>query len=935
MTRSNDLLLESVPVGLGAELVFEFGPFILHPARRSLFKGDERVPLGSRAFDLLVALLESGGKVLSSEVLTQKVWPGIAVDDANLRVQIGTLRKVLARYGLMRAVETVPLQGYCLIIPARRGFTGGQFGKASDAGDNLPAQVSAIFGRTQVVETLVSSLSNRRLTTVVGTAGIGKSTVAVAAARQARELFPDGVYYVDFSPLTDPALVPTALAAALELSVLSGDAISGLHARLDAREILVVLDTCEHVVDAVARLVDSLLSKLPRLKILATSREALRVDGEWIQYLSPLDFPSLGEEPTGKEFITYSAVALFAERAAAAGVEVTSQDADLRQVAAICRRLDGIPLAIELAASRVGEFGLRALRAELEGSFSILSHGRRTALERHRTLEQALEWSYGLLSLAEQNLLSRLSIFRGPFTAEAVCDLMAVEVSSRTEVGSCLSSLYAKSLVTIVKTENDVLYRLLDTTKTFAANKFSRTAEVKNLRRRHAVIISEILKQVESRWEVLDSTTWTAHYAYLIDDVREALNWSVSVEGNSTLGAILAVRSTPLWFSLSLLLEYGQWLERFLTSSGVLTQLEPEVRVRLWDSFGHAIWHTRGNMPEMADAFKKALAEALEYDFKHGQVRALWGIMISATANGQYEDAVHTLDHFKRLAQSLKETSVTLTYHRMASLSLHYAGDHAASREHAECLLRHPSNAPGRAHQTGLQFDQRVTARASLARDLFFMGYADQAMEVVAEAEALAVTIGHALSYCYVLSIAAVPIAIWRGEGERAAVLSRKLLKSSVEHSFVMWNAFARSYLGVLEARGEVGVEPVVGLLLLETIATLDETCASEIVLSRAENGFGGWSLPELLRVRARRLLAADQKAKAVEFLHRSLENARVQKALAWELRAATSLGQHHMIEGERDDAFHIIESVTSKFTEGFGTIDFLNASRLLDLLNR
>jgi DNA-binding winged helix-turn-helix (wHTH) protein len=256
---------------------------------------DEPIHLGSRAFAVLVALVERAGTIVSADELMQLVWPGITVDEANLRIQLGSLRKALARgEGGRHAIETIPLRGYCFVLPVNQSASPVPT-TGIEVENNLPILLTPTIGRDETVELLARSLSAHRLVTIIGPGGIGKTTVAVAVARRSLTLFPDGARFVDFSSLTEPRLVASALASTLGISVLSQDPLVGLIARLRGRLMLIVFDTCEHVVDAAAALTQTLLAELPDIRILATSREALRAKGEWVHRLPSLPLPPVAE----------------------------------------------------------------------------------------------------------------------------------------------------------------------------------------------------------------------------------------------------------------------------------------------------------------------------------------------------------------------------------------------------------------------------------------------------------------------------------------------------------------------------------------------------------------------------------------------------------------------------------------------------------------
>src|SRR5258707_9924366 len=387
---------------LPTDNVASFGPFRLFAAERLLEKADEPLQLGGRALDILIALVERAGEVVTRKELISRVWPDVTVEEANLRVHIAGLRKVLGDgSGGARYVANVPGRGYCFVAHVTLSASHRSFPPTQpaviDRLRKLPARLTRMFGRDDTVRALSAQLMRRRFVSIVGPGGMGKTTVAISIAHALMDDFEGAVFFIDLGALTDPGLVPTAVASALGFMVQAQDPFLSLLAFLGDRRVLLVLDSCEHVIDAAAALAEPVVSEAPQAHILTTSREALRVEGEHVPLLYPLDGPLNDVGLTAAEALTFPAVQLFMERAAASGDRSELSDADAPIVAGICRRLDGIALAIELAASRVSSHGIRGTAELLDNRFKLLWQGRRTALPRHQTLNAMLDWSYNLL----------------------------------------------------------------------------------------------------------------------------------------------------------------------------------------------------------------------------------------------------------------------------------------------------------------------------------------------------------------------------------------------------------------------------------------------------------------------------------------------------------------------------------------------------------
>jgi predicted ATPase/DNA-binding winged helix-turn-helix (wHTH) protein len=422
-----------------------FGPFRLFPAARVLEKNGQPLPIGNRALDILTVLVERAGEVVDHRELIARVWRGLVVCPSNLRVHMNTLRKALNdSTGTARYIANVTGQGYCFVAPIRR---------QDDPACELPPVLERIFGREHDVRTIAEDVMRLRFVTVVGPGGMGKTTVAVAAAHSLLEEFAGAVCFVDLGAVSDDVGFVATVASALGLT---SHTESMLIEHLRAKRMLLVLDTCEHVIDAAASLAERLFNEAPGVHILATSREALRAEGESAFLLSPLHGAS--------------AIQLFTDRATASGHSSLLTDTEARMVADICRKLDGMALAIELAATQAGTHGIVGTWNLLQRRHGLDLRGRRTAAPRHQTLRTVHDWSYRLLSIAEQGALRELSALTSPFTLEDAGDLTTIHT---------LEALIAKSLVSVL-TGNDgsVRYCVLETTRAYVLEKEQESDEV-------------------------------------------------------------------------------------------------------------------------------------------------------------------------------------------------------------------------------------------------------------------------------------------------------------------------------------------------------------------------------------------------------------------------------------------------------------------------
>src|ERR1700739_869541 len=637
--------------------VLSFGPFSLFAAERLLKKGDEPISLGDRALDILIALAERPGQVVTRKDLISTVWPDVTVEEANLRFQMAALRKALGdgRDGA-RYISNISGRGYCFVAPVTRSTAARTVPVTAIATtervQKLPPRLPRMVGRDDTVRSLAQQLQKWRFVSIVGPGGIGKTTVAISVAHALIDGFHGAVFFIDLAALTDPQLVPTAIASALGFAVQTQDPIVGLLAFIGDRKILLVLDSCEHVIGVAAALAERVVSETPQAHVLATSREALRVEGEHVHLLYSLDCPPEDAGLTAMEALRYPAVQLFMERAAASGHGAALSDIDAPIVARSCRRLDGIALAIELAASRVGSLGIGGTAELLYNRFSLLWHGRRTALPRHETLNAMLDWSYSLLSDREKLGLCRLSVFVGGFTIPAAGFIASETEVDESDVIDTVASLVAKSLISTAVINKTTYYRLLDTTRAYAAAKLASRREADRVARRHAIFFAKFLEHDEII-QSLFGEHYLSGYAPHIGNVRAALGWALSDHGDAPVGIELATWAAPLFIGLSLFEECRGWSERALaTLDGASRDTRQEMILQ--EALALLSMLTRGHTDQVRVAIERGLALAEACQDRGRQLRLLFGQSIFFTRIGNIRGALAVAEQGTVIAQTAK-----------------------------------------------------------------------------------------------------------------------------------------------------------------------------------------------------------------------------------------------------------------------------------------
>jgi predicted ATPase len=892
--------------------------------------------------DILLILLEHAGEVVSKQTLIAGVWPKSVVEDINLRVHMAALRKALGDgQAGQRYIITVAQRGYSFVAPYSLEHIEHPPGSAASvpSGHNLPVRRTRMIGRQSLVDSLVVQLSRQRFITLVGPGGIGKTTVALRVAEQLIGRYRDGIRLLDLAPINDPAMITVHLATLLELSLHDAEPMSGLAAFLRDRQMLLVIDNCEHLVDAIALLSESLLRAAPEVHILATSRESLRAEGECVQRLESLDCPPPIAVPDRAQALTFSALQLFVERAMASHDSFELTDDELPLAIEICRRLDGIPLAIELAAAQVSSLGLSGLLTQLQGSFRLLTQGCQTTLGRHQTLRATLDWSFELLNACEQTCLRRLGVFRGGFTLESAAAVIVGEHIEPQAVFGSITQLVAKSLLNVEVGDEEVFYRLLDTTRSYALEKLDQAADLPDTRERHAKRCLALMNQAQHDWELIPTGTWIERYARSLEDIRSALDWCFNAQGPQALAIRLTAASTPLWQELSLLKEHGVYVRKALALLDATSDPCPQLKIALHLALGSACYHTQVSTTETVDAFVSARILAKHCNDLAGQLRAVSGHMAVNLCCANYQMALEQSRQFDRLGLH-GDPVLSLSTHRLRVLALHFAGDQQQARMNAEQVLQRMAQSGHLNRFTygfGVHYDQSVAALTILARILWLQGQPEQAWRTARQALDIATQINHGTSICYTLALAGCLIAHYNGDTRTARELLRQLLDQAQKHSVLLFYTWARHYAQVIDsAEAHLPLQPGVGLIK-DIMVTLDGSFVDDALLQRADTGTAGWSTAEVLRARADALLAENcpLKTEAAEaVLIRALNVAKHQGALAWELRSATSLAQLWQRQGLYQQAHELLAPIYNRFTEGFSTPDLSKVRRLLDELH-
>jgi predicted ATPase/DNA-binding winged helix-turn-helix (wHTH) protein len=940
----------------GKDGVVSFGPFRLFAIERQLKKGDEPVHLGSRALDTLIALIERAGEVVTQRELISRVWPDVTVEEANVRVHIANLRKALGEGGEdARYIVTVPGRGYCFVAPVTAPAPQSSPPRevaVSDRLQRLPPRLTRTIGRDDTIRALSAQLMMCRFVSIVGAGGVGKTTVAVAVAHSLLDGFNGAVFFVDLAALTDTELVPTTVASALGFMMQPKDPLRSLPAFIGDRKILLVLDNCEHVIDSAAALAERVVGEAPQAHIITTSREALRVEGEHVHLLYALNCPPEDLRLTAADALAYPAAQLFMERAAASGHGGVLSDIDAPIVTTICRRLDGIPLAIELAASRSGTLGIRGVGELLDNRFRLLWRGRRTALPRHQTLNAMLDWSYSLLSQHEKVILSRLSVFVGDFTLDAACSVAADAEIDQANSTKAITSLLAKSLISKTESRGSTYYRLLETMRTFAAAKLAERGEANSIAWRHANFCSEFLHHneiVQSKFGERDLSRYTLH----IGNVRAALQWAFSDDGDVSFGVDLVTRAAPLFIGLSLLAECDRWCERALAGLDDADRGTRQEMI-LQEALALSSMYITGNSDRVRVAIERGLA--LEETFGDGRHRLqlLFGLYRFLMRLADFRSALAVAQQSATFAEAAKDPAGQAIADFMLGICCHFMGDQAAAQFYSERGIARAAE-PGTVIPNSFGFDHHVDT-FGFARALWLRGFSDRARRVAKSAIDEALSRVHPLSICGSLSYGS-PVFLWSGDFRTAGDHFERLIEYAGRYSLDPYRAAGLGLKGAL-AIAEDELETGIDLLraALETLTALklyilhtdlmgaladglrksgkleEALLTINQAIGRATDRGSTYDMAELLRVKAQILAAIPQYGRdsAISCLTEALAVAKAQSALALELRSTTDLARLLAKGGQHDQARHDLALIYGRFTEGFETADLRTARQLM-----
>ncbi|WP_246793850.1 ATP-binding protein [Burkholderia perseverans] len=907
--------------------------------RREVRRHGEGLRLSARAFDILDVLFRANGAVVSKDALLEAVWPNQIVEENRLQVHVAALRKALRAD--RELIRTITGRGYRLAVSAGPA---NPLAPSLPASGELPAGAGRLIGRDGDLDDVLARLAQSSVVTLVGAGGIGKTALALRIAQCLRDSGSQqgvrGVVFVELASADSREAVLATLAVALNLAAepVLHDPLQLLAGLGDGT--LLVLDNAEQVIGVVAWLAETLAGAVAGLRILVTSREPLSIRAEAVHRVEPLAVPPV--DASTATLTDYGAVALFVQRARAIspgsapdGAAACAGDAaSLRLVADICRRLDGLPLAIELAAARVATLGVDGVAARLDDRLDLLSGGLRLALPRHQTLRATFDWSYALLDHDARTLFRHLAFFAGSFTFDAVCAVATEPGMPIATAIEALAELSAKSLIAVEFHDAIALYRLTESTRAYAMEKLRDEGEVQRAARRHLRYLQRHIDESRGGERRCDDSGCHAPHAGAcpaspapLDAARSIWDWAFSADGDPVLGVSLAGSLVGTLLDASLVAECRERAARALATLDALPKdtVDPVCEMRVCAAYAAALLLTGGAAGEAASLWRRVLARAEAQGNEAFATRALWGLWNAAMAVGDIHASLRYATHFESRAQASGSRWQVLCAGTTLSATLHCFGEHRQARERLERLLA-ALDALGESERAEgeLAVDPRIFGTGTLARIAWLQGETALAWRLAERALNLVRADLPEPSLCHLLAVVVVPLALACGEVEAATRHLALLRSQAALNRFDGWRDYGECLAGLLElntgqpreglARLEAGLGRLAMRGMKRLMAPLVVACAEALAAAgrfeaarewldqtqrhgeaHGDQGFAA----ELLRARglveiarARRHGTPGAVAAGRRRLHEARVLAREQGAHLFELRAVLDLGE-------------------------------------------
>lgn len=846
------------------------GNYQVFPDLRLLLRNGEKIDLSGKPFEIALMLIEANNAAVAKDDLLRSIWPNQIVEENNLQAHISIIRRALGSdRGLLK---TEFGNGYRLELPNEHSAAppaphfSPQF--------QVPLTATPLFGRQEELTILDRMITAGNLVTVTGIGGIGKTRLATELAHRSRRTFGDSIFFVELSSLTSATLVLPTIAARVnaDLTAAGSSERSTGPAEQSAKKLL-ILDGCEHLLNSVAEAVEILLRRAPALTVVTTSQEPLDIDGEQVLRLQPLDIPNDDVDSLEKAS-RFAAAQLLISRIRSIDHNFPVDDSSAQRLCRICRQLDGIPLALELAGSRVPLIGLDEVVKGLSDRFRLLTAGRRTAMPRHQTLRATLEWSYELLSTSEQRLLNRLGIFAGPFTLDSAATVSDTSDDSGPSALNMISSLVAKSLICRDANSGQRFY-LFESMRAFSLEKLVAAGELANIALRHSQFFCDRLSAASADWRDMPLDKWLAEYKDDLSDVRAALDASIAEVDDTAISAELICESLPFWMQLSLLDECRIRVSDILTRLGASGSIDASLEMRLQRALGASSAWAQGPTAEVASSWERTLSLSQKNDDAEHQMQGHYGLWLYSLRSGAYNAAIKHADKLVSLGRSSGDMVAKWTGERAKGVTLHFLGDNAEAKNLIEGVLTGHDYGRGRAFPLRFGVDQRIAGFAFLARVLWLLGDARGAEDAAETAIIEARELDHVSSLCCALLEGGCALWAISGEWKKLSDAGDTAVRIADRYNLGFWRSYAEGFIALERANtspgnsslrslqaaagslSRIGVHPgyslfTIGIARLQ--ANLGDHQGAEKTTDGLIKSIGSeqhWGMPEILRLKA------------------------------------------------------------------------------------
>lgn len=882
-----------------------FAEWQVWPQLRILLHRGKPVRISARAFDVLVVLLRAEGKAVSKEALLTQVWGNDIVEENNLQAHISAIRRVLGHDRHLLITEFGC--GYRFNITSVPSQTPLESVRPSPV---LTPILASILGRDKAVQEVCALLNQHQMVTITGPGGVGKTRLAWEVVNLVRTHFPDGIYVAELAHITEASGLLSVFSQALHLPLATVEHDADLRQQLARRRCLLLIDNCEHVVSELEPVTTLLLTQAPHIRLLLTSQVALQIAGEQQYLLPPLQVPEK-KINDNKALMSFASVRLFIERVQANRHDFHPSDSELPLIGELCRHLDGLPLAIELAASRLPVMSISEVYSRLEDRFQLLSNTLSTRVPRHQKIVTTLEWTYQLLNAREQQLFRTLGTFTDSFSMKSVNDFLETEDKDSWQVIDHLQRLLSLSLIQTRHQVPVTRFRLLETMRQFACTKLRQAGEYDGLMARFVDYYKVLVEQARNDWLMLPTEQWRERYGHILNDLRRVLQQTLPEGRDASTGLEILQAMTPFWIEYSLYDECQRHIYPLLDEKRSRIVLTLRQRMNLCAAAGKASTWVKGPTSETHSAWQTALTLAEKLDDKEICLQAHYGLWLYCLRTGELNKSRQHAQSMYELARAISDAEAQATGLRILGVSLHFLGQHVAGRNDLlQSLAWYDRESASHSFRFGL--DQETAGLAFLSRLLWVQGEYQAARQMAWRGIKKAARLQHACSLCCALAEGACMTAALDRNPRWVIKAANWLIHVAEKHDLYFWKTYGELFLVWAKRFNHSDVSQTT---LFSSLQAMGLDWQYSPLLSEIDSGLSqqsatldheNWCAPELMRLSAAQLPPQEQRL----MLEQALGKARQQQAHGWALRIAYSLATLQAQAGETFAAKQLIENV-------------------------